>query len=470
MDRPSNCTIDLTENCNLACDYCFTHSSHERRDIDPDMARRMITWFLEQATNKDCSIAWWGGEPLLQYGLIKELVPYAKEEAERLGKHISFGGTTNGVLYTPDKVEWLFSNASGFIVSLDGRKDVHDAHRKFKNGKGSWEIVDRNLREALKVNDNQKIRFSVHPDTVDRLYETVLYVYHDLGIKSLAFSPVYEGNWDDQALEEYEVQLMAAADLMLQELEHGRSLILKHLNDETHILDDLTRTTNSNPCGAGRNYMGWSVDGFGYPCHRFNKHGVSTEDRAKHKHIIARPVGDSWEWVHEDFRSDFVHFRDRLRDKNQNCKECRLLVSSGCNGGCYAVNWDLTGDMFVAPESHCRIQEIIHRVGEHLLLRTRNMRKSLPFAGWAGSSYQPGRTPSGCLCYNGCYMEGTAQEVKHINRQDGKSCKCYQMSYYGNPDAPFRTRRELDAQRAAEQRVMQAAQRMVGEWKTSSEG
>ena len=121
MTKLKTITLDLTEQCNLNCSYCFTFSDHKKKVMSEPMAKKIVDWFLGQADEKEqLEISFWGGEPLLEWDLLKTIVSYADKEAENLGLTIGYGGTTNGVLYTPDKVEWTNEHNSLFLVSLDG--------------------------------------------------------------------------------------------------------------------------------------------------------------------------------------------------------------------------------------------------------------------------------------------------------------------------------------------------------------
>lgn len=426
-------SMDLTEHCNLACSYCFTQSDHSKRVMSREMGERILSWIIPQGppdVTFECS--WWGGEPLLEYNLIKHLLPFAREIAKQHNRRITFGGTTNGILYTPEKVEWLAQNESAMLVSLDGIQPAHDCARKTKSGKGSWKTVDKNLRAALKIFPGQRIRSSLSVENLPYFFESVVYFIEDLGLHNIAFSPVYEGNWDDAAFELLEEQFTKIIDFMILRSKQGTPFIIKHINDGALIGDNLQN--KQNPCGAGNGYVGFSYDGFIFPCHRFNKHGLSSEERARLPHVIGVPVGDTFQWVNQDFRKTMVEFLDIPPVP---CPGCEIYRKSTCNGNCYAVNYDLTGHIKKVPDFICRFQHVQQKFA--LLYRDECKKLGLPIqeSGWSGGVRQDQKS---CVCYNACYMEGTQDEQIHIEGLNDMSCLCYNTNYAGPAEPQYRTK------------------------------
>jgi uncharacterized protein len=452
--KPISCTIDLTEGCNLACDYCFTWSKHKRKVIDEGLAKRIIDWWLPQTEDgQSISVNWWGGEPLLEWELLKRLTAHGKRLAGELGKKIAFGGTTNGVLYTPDKVEWTLNNDSLFLVSLDGIKASHDLHRKFPDGRGSWDIAVKNVREGLKICDFLKVRASFGPDNIQHFFESIQFFFEDLGVKDVAFSAVYEGDWNEKTFDIMREQFKLSVDYAVKRMKEGKPCVLKHLNDIAVIHKEYNP---QNPCGAGNGYMGWSVDGYGFPCHRFNKHGITTEQRSKLPTIIARPVGDSFEWVNHEFKKQFYTFKENPPEK---CKTCEIYGKSPCNGGCYAVNHDFTGDVKNPPEVQCCYNKVQHEMGVYFDKVAREAGMQVQMSGWNGGGSVQAERQISCVCYNMCYSEGTNQEIIHIDRSNDMTCLCYQTNYQGG-EAQFRTINQLDKQRALELKIIKMASDM----------
>ena len=432
------CTIDLTEGCNLACDYCFTYSKHKKRVLPLDLGKRIIDWWLPQTDpTKHIQMSFWGGEPLLEFERMKKLIAHANELNKDLKRDIEYGGTTNGVLYTPDKVEWCAENRSLFLISLDGVKAAHDMHRKFPNGKGSFDIVIKNLKEALKIAPMHQIRFSISVDTIPYFFETIQFMVEELGIKNCAFSPVFEDQWlDGDYLDQMSEQFDLAIEYGIKHLKRGEHIRMKHLDDEARMNNKIMDRV-PNPCGAGNFYMGWGVDGYGWPCHRFNKHGISTDVRAKSPLIIARPTGDSFEWCNEEWINSFRTFSEKMKGK---CLDCDLYARSSCAGGCYATNLDLTGSIYKPAAAECAYNHVLHAAGLRYAKRMKEEGVELPQT--FNRNMQKNVKEDKCVCYNMCYAEGTKQEIIHKDARTGMACHCYQTAYTGNyPATPLSEKR-----------------------------
>ena len=400
MPKMRACSMDLTEGCNLACDYCFTYSQHKRRVLDRGLGERIIDWWLPQ-TEGEVEISFWGGEPLLEWELLKHLRHYSFEKSKQIPavKSMRWGATTNGMLYTPDKVEWSINNQCLMMVSIDGIQKVHDLHRKCPGGKGSWETIDKNLRAALKILPTQHVRMSLTPESIPYLMESVKYFCDDLGIIHVAYSPVYELDWTEADWATMEEQFHLLNEYVIKKKLEGSRLVIKHLDDSMKTCDG---TEIFHPCGAGRFYGGWSVDGYLFPCHRFNKHGQSSEDRYNSPLIMARPKGDSFEWVNQKWRERFINF---VQEAPSRCAGCEIYRKSGCMGGCYAVNFDLTGEIDRASDKECRYQHIQREAGVEL-------KKMLKDNNLAPEQAMFQNTLGGCICYNMCYSEGSGNKTR----------------------------------------------------------
>lgn len=426
-------TIDLTEHCNLACDYCFTWKcgSGRNRVLKEEIGKRIIDWWLAQGNveqGRKRIISWWGGEPFLEWELLQCLTLYAEEKAKEGNWEVEFGGTTNGMLYTPEKFEWLVEHKCVMLISLDGIQLAHDSHRKTLSGKGSWKIVDKNTREALKVIPFQRIRSSLSVENSQYFLESVQYFVEELGLDNIAFSPVYEGNWTEKDWEVLEEQFNLAVDYAIKRAKQDKPIVLKHLNDEANINNQLLPA--QNPCGAGSGYSGWSIDGYCYPCHRFNKHNQTTTERSKSKLTMAS-IYDGF--INHEWRKSFYEWKEHPSKK---CLECSLFRRSTCNGGCYAINFELTGDIYKPLESLCRFTELQHRAGLRYAELAAKEKVKILASGWGENI--PGVGQQSCICYNMCYAEGTDYEVTHVDYSNDSSCLCYQTNYSGESTPQFR--------------------------------
>lgn len=410
------CTIDLTEKCNLACDYCF-QLCHRRKSLSKDMGKKIIDFFLESAArakqkgqlpgDRLPEISWWGGEPLINFKLLRYLSEYAREKAASLGfNRLAFGMTTNGTIINKEILDYLKEINCPPLVSLDGCRECHDKHRKFKNGKGSWDIVTNNIKKMQEYWPYLQVRMSTSVETVHHLYRDTKMLHEEFGIQRVFFSPVFEVAWTEEKMEIMKDQLFKLAEFYNDNPQFGTK----------HIIEYKTKRNQWKwpyPCGAGRQYVGFGIDGSIWPCHRFNKltdnrHWSEKEWCIGHiDHGITKP----------EVRDIFLNW-DKL--SKPWCDKCK--AHSPCFGHCYATVVDLTNsmpeDMPAKPPKHmCEYTRTLFDASEKIERTTNDPEQD-------NKKYS-------CTCFNLCYLENTDQEIIHLNKATDMTCICYNTRYSG---------------------------------------
>lgn len=261
-------SLNLTTRCSLACSYCFSgcFKEYEGNDLTKEMAFKTVDWLMDPSTrgnNDRVDIGFWGGEPLMKWDLIKDIVLYAEEKAKEQGIIVTFGGTTNVVAFTEDKFDFMDEHHIHFLLSCDGVQRHHDEFRKLKNGKGSWEIVDKNMGLILKRWPNQEVRMSFTAENVSEIIEDLNY-FVEKGFKNIVYSPVSEGDWTEERLKEMEIAWAEVAEWYLKD-EKFKEINIKFIDDACdHYINH--PVGDAAPCGAGRGYLGINYDGAIYPC------------------------------------------------------------------------------------------------------------------------------------------------------------------------------------------------------------
>ena len=386
-------SLNLTRACNLRCSYCFTRGCTHGRMSD-DTAFKIVNFLFanaemcKQPRDRAVEISFWGGEPLLEWNLLQRITLYAEDVSRRLAIPVTFTGTTNGTLLTPEKFDFLDAHRTFFLVSFDGTKETHDYYRKMVNGQGSHDLIEKNLKIILQRWPFYQTRMGPFPERIDHFFEDCKYTY-DLGIRHLIFSPVYEGNWTDEKWAIFEDQAMQLVDFIAEKQKEGITLTVEHFKQYTRIDD------SKWPCGAGRFYVGFDIDGAIYPCHRFNKFDDTRPWQEKEvcighvDHGITRP----------EFRDQFIDFKPQ-------CGGCPRLKDTPCHGGCYAVNWDFNKDIMKPHEGVCRYVQMQQRVSAYY--KEKVMDKDMQEAS--------------CMPYHGL---------------DGSSCKCFNANYTGAAQPPI---------------------------------
>ena len=401
---------------------CFSHcfnKDRDKADLSVEMGKKIIDWVMRKEVRGDerrLNISFWGGEPLLKWDLMKELILYAEKKAKQNLVDVEFGGTTNVTLLTEDKLDFLDEHNCQFLLSIDGRPEKHNIHRKTIDGKGSYHLIDRNIDAILKKWPHSSVRLSHSVETIDDFLEDVKFLYNR-GFRDIVYSPVSEGDWNEERLSVLESVWSDIADWFIETHKKGDPVKLKFLEDACGQYYG-RHMGNMAPCGAGRGYIGITVDGSIYPCHRFNKFD---DTRPWYEREVCLGHID-YGILNQDWRDNFIKW-DINKDMCSDCKECDLL-GIGCTGGCWASNWDIHGALSAKTEPGCRSSEVNLKLAERIDKELGENFKSR----FVGRGYMN----KGCICYNVCDQEGTPNERYTFNTNDTRSCVCDFATYTGD--------------------------------------
>ncbi len=331
----------LTEDCDQRCDYCFVEGKNRERAMDREIAREAVDYlFRESRGSRRVRILFFGGEPLLEFDLLKEIVEYGEARAEALGKSVAFNMTTNAALLDVPRCEFLARHRVSYLVSIDGPREVHDRHRRRPDGQSSYQLIADKIPMMRKYQPWLGARLTVHPDTVERLAESFSHLV-ELGFSQFLIGPATGIAWPDGALDGYRDLMIEIARRLRSLLAAGRKLRVNTLEESLQMRAGKKRYRG---CRAGRQSVTVTGDGLIYPCSKML--GVMGRE-------VLQPLGSLGEGI--------TAIGDRLRycglvDPGPSaCTGCRW--EDICAGGCFAVNWQETGDMFQPAPSECRLQE-----------------------------------------------------------------------------------------------------------------
>ena len=420
-DFPINAiSMNLTRRCSLACSYCFSHcyTDKNKHDMTLETAFKVIDWLFDENTSgnsKNINISFWGGEPLLKWDMIQEIVPYAEQKAEETGKKVTFGGTTNVVHLTPDKFDYMDKHNIHFLLSIDGTREHHDAFRKFRNGKGSYDTIVKNCKDILKRWPDSQVRFSYTCEHIHEFMDDINALY-ELGFKDIIYSPVSEGVWNPEQLKSLHKAFYDVADWYMDKIKSGENIKMKFIEDGCQVACGNYRG-NSSPCGAGRGYIGIDVDGSIWPCHRNCKF-----DEEKPWYEQEKCLGHiDYGILNHELRKQRVEWKpDHI--KNDNCSSCRAFKTI-CTGQCWATNYDICGDDALVPEINCFAAKLNLEQGEYITNKMGpRFRDKI-----TGNLYRFSESANGCECYN-VHDNLFGREI--INDSDDAKCLC-NMSAYG---------------------------------------
>jgi len=337
--------IHIAHTCNLNCSYCFASQGKYHGDralMSFDVGKRALDFLVENSgTRRNLEVDFFGGEPLMNFDVVKQLVAYARSIEKEHNKNFRFTLTTNGVLIDDDVIEFANKEMSNVVLSLDGRKEVHDRFRVDYNGVGSWEKIVPKFQKLVKARNGKDYYMRgtfthANPDFLNDI-QTML----DLGFNELSMEPVVCASGDPSELTEADLPIVLdqyekLAELMLKREKEGKPFTFYHYMIDLSGGPCIYKRISG--CGSGTEYMAVTPWGDLYPCHQF----VGDE---KFK------LGDIWNGVDNiAVQNEFLECNVYARSE---CKDCWAKLY--CSGGCAANAYHSTGSVKGVYEYGCKL-------------------------------------------------------------------------------------------------------------------
>ena len=327
--------LHIAHTCNLNCDYCFASQGKyhgERAVMSFEVGKRALDFLVENSgSRRNLEVDFFGGEPLMNFDVVKELVAYARSIEKEKNKNFRFTLTTNGVLIDDDVIDFANREMSNVVLSLDGRKEIHDRHRVDYAGNGSWERIVPKFQRLVESRGgkNYYMRGTFTHENPDFLED--IKVMLDLGFNELSMEPVVCAEGDPAELTREDLPIVLdqyekLAELMIEREREGRPFTFYH------YMIDLTGGPciykRISGCGSGTEYMAVTPWGDLYPCHQF----VGEE---KYR------LGDIYEGVtNTAAQCEFSECNVYARPE---CRDCWARLY--CSGGCAANAYHSTGSV-----------------------------------------------------------------------------------------------------------------------------
>ncbi|MBR3974929.1 MAG: thioether cross-link-forming SCIFF peptide maturase [Clostridia bacterium] len=337
--------LHIAHTCNLNCSYCFASQGKyhgERSLMSEEVAKRAMDFLIENSGSRtNLEVDFFGGEPLMNFDVVKKTVEYARKREKETGKNFRFTLTTNGVLIDDDVIDFANREMSNVVLSLDGRKEVHDRFRVDYAGNGSWEKIVPKFQKLVEAREHKNYymrgTFTHHnPDFLKDIEQML-----DLGFTELSMEPVVCAPGDESALtdEDFPVvveQYEKLAELMLKRHKEGKPFTFYHYMIDLKGGPCIYKRISG--CGSGTEYMAVTPWGDLYPCHQF-----VGEEKFK--------LGDIFNGVdntaiQDEFLSCNVYSREE-------CKTCWARLY--CSGGCAANAYHATGSVKGVYEYGCKL-------------------------------------------------------------------------------------------------------------------
>ena len=340
--------LHIAHACNLSCKYCFAEEGlyhGKKAELMPyEVGKQALDFLVANSGNRrNLEVDFFGGEPLLNFDVVKQLVAYGRELEKTHDKHFRFTLTTNGVLLNDEIMEFANREMDNVVLSIDGRKEIHDMMRPFQRGDGSYDIILPKFKKFADSRGQQKYyaRGTFTHNNLD-FSEDVLHLA-DLGFKQISVEPVVAQSTDDYALQEEDLpKLFEEYDKLAAEM------VKRHGTDKDftffHCMIDLEGGPcvykRLSGCGSGTEYMAVTPSGELYPCHQF----VGTE---------GFKMGDVWTGItNTEMQTQFKGCNVYSRPA---CKDC--FAKFYCSGGCAANAYNFTGDIRGNYALGCELQK-----------------------------------------------------------------------------------------------------------------
>lgn len=329
--------LHVAHTCNLNCSYCFASQGKyhgERAVMSYEVGKRALDFLIENSgSRRNLEVDFFGGEPLMNFDVVKKLVEYARSVEKEHNKNFRFTLTTNGLLIDDDVIDFANREMSNVVLSLDGRKEIHDKFRVDYAGNGSWERIVPKFQKLVseRGGKNYYMRGTfthANPDFVKDI-RTML----DLGFTELSMEPVVCAPGDPSELtaediETVKKQYEELAELMLQRKREGRPFTFYHYMIDLKSGPCIYKRISG--CGSGTEYMAVTPWGDLYPCHQF----VGDEKFR---------LGSVFEGVtNTETQREFADCNVYAREECRNCW-ARLYCSGGCAANAYHATGSVRG-------------------------------------------------------------------------------------------------------------------------------
>ena len=327
--------LHIAHTCNLNCSYCFASQGKyhgERAVMSFEVGKQALDFLIANSgSRRNLEVDFFGGEPLVNFQVVKDLVAYARSIEKEHGKNFRFTLTTNGLLIDEDVIEFCNKECHNVVLSLDGRKEIHDRFRVDYAGNGSWDRIVPKFQQLVEARGGQGyyMRGTFTHANPDFLKD--IQVMLDLGFNELSMEPVVAAPDDPSALTEEDKAIVMEqyeklAMLMLDKDKEGKPFTFYH------YMIDLTGGPciykRISGCGSGTEYMAVTPWGDLYPCHQF-----VGEEKFK--------LGDVWKGVdNTEIQNEFLECNVYARPE---CRDCWARLY--CSGGCAANAYHATGSV-----------------------------------------------------------------------------------------------------------------------------
>ncbi len=338
--------LHIAHDCNLACKYCFAEEGeyHGRRALMSfEVGKKALDFLIANSgSRRNLEVDFFGGEPLLNWQVVKDLVAYGREQEKLHDKHFRFTVTTNGVLLDDEIEAFVNREMDNVVLSLDGRREVNDRMRPFRSGAGSYDLIVPKFQKLADSRNQERyyVRGTFTRENLD-FSEDILH-FADLGFKQMSIEPVVGEETDPYAIRESDLPAIMAeydklAKIMIEREKSGKGFHFFHFMIDLEGGPCVAKRLSG--CGSGTEYLAVTPWGDLYPCHQF----VGQEE------FLMGNVDDGIvnPQIADEFRSCNVYTKEK-------CRNC--FAKFYCSGGCMANAYNFHGTIHDAYDIGCEMQ------------------------------------------------------------------------------------------------------------------
>ena len=339
--------LNISHDCNLRCEYCFASTGDfgtGRKLMSFETGKKAIDFLFEQSKDRqNLELDFFGGEPLMNFKVVKQIVEYARSKEKEYNKHFRFTITTNGMLLDDDKIDFINKEMHNVVLSIDGRKEVNDRVRKRVDGSGCYDKIIPNYKKLVDARGDKEyyVRGTFTKYNLD--FSNDVFALYDAGFDQISVEPVV-----CEPEKPYALTFGDLADVFT-EYEKLSAMLLDSYNNGNrfnffHFMIDLDQgpcaIKRLRGCGCGNEYVAITPDGDIYPCHQF----VGIEE-----YKMGNIDEGTFNWdMKKDFSQTHVY-------NKPDCREC--WAKFYCSGGCNANNYQYMGDVLKSHKLSCEMEK-----------------------------------------------------------------------------------------------------------------
>lgn len=336
------CTLYLTDNCNLRCSYCYEGTKKNKSYMDEQTLIKALNFIAENNLPDDnIDLLFLGGEPLMNKPILSEAIHIIDDKYKEIKHLFRYQITTNGLLLDSKTADFLKENNFAISISIDGDKETHNLNRKSVSGKDVYDLIIENMRYMLDSNIDFSVRMTVAANNAGRLLKNIQYFY-DMGIRKINIGIDHTGEWSDGEIKTLDEQLTAVDRFYLDRISEDENAVL---NIYDYKLTTFVYKRIPTYCSAGSaNHIIINSNGELFPCGY-----VFNEDTWR--------IGDVKTALD---RRKFIQTARCHVNKVSSCKDCAIAFT--CSGAkCGFLNYAKTGLLNLNHETTCKLEMVLYR-------------------------------------------------------------------------------------------------------------